>query len=118
MLSIDTATRRTVVTLARDSTIAGSPVWSPDGTSLAYVVSNASPEDTAREQIWIVSLAGGEPRRVADALAGNPRLRLQAWKAGGNTIFATGLPRPDRTWEYEHWVLEGFLPQARQSPRD
>jgi dipeptidyl aminopeptidase/acylaminoacyl peptidase len=46
-----------------------SPRWSPDGQSLAFISSRASAEGTAndaRPQIWILSMSGGEARRITN----------------------------------------------------
>src|SRR5436190_15991260 len=47
-----------------------SPRWSPDGKSVAFLSARPAPGDTAGEipknQIWILPLSGGEPRRVSN----------------------------------------------------
>ena len=49
-----------------------SPRWSPDGKSLAFLSARpaAGDLDTARTQVWLLPLGGGEPRRVTNALNG------------------------------------------------
>ncbi len=39
------------------------PQWSPDGQTLAFVSSRG---EGARAQIWLLSMAGGEPRKLSD----------------------------------------------------
>jgi dipeptidyl aminopeptidase/acylaminoacyl peptidase len=45
-----------------------SPRWSPDGRTIAFLSARAAPgdaaTDTPRVQVWLLPLAGGEPRRV------------------------------------------------------
>jgi len=46
------------------------PRWSPDGRAIAFLSARPVPGDaageTARNQIWVLPLAGGEPRRVTN----------------------------------------------------
>ena len=46
------------------------PRWSPDGRAIAFLSARPVPADaageTARNQIWVLPLAGGEPRRVTN----------------------------------------------------
>ncbi|MBW8867399.1 MAG: PD40 domain-containing protein, partial [Acidobacteria bacterium] len=45
-----------------------SPRWSPDGQAIAFLSARPMPgdaaTDTPRPQVWLLPLAGGEPRRV------------------------------------------------------
>jgi dipeptidyl aminopeptidase/acylaminoacyl peptidase len=46
------------------------PRWSPDGKSIAFLsarpMAGDAAGDTPRNQVWLLSLAGGEPRRVTN----------------------------------------------------
>ncbi len=56
-------------------TSVSSPALSPDGALVAYVVSTRSLEDDeGRSDVWVVPVAGGEPRRMTwhDASASSP----------------------------------------------
>jgi Tol biopolymer transport system component len=43
----------------------GSIAWSPDGTQLAYLRFQLMKAD-ARPEVWLLSIAGGEPKKIAD----------------------------------------------------
>ena len=68
-----------------------SPRWSPDGRTLAFV-RNAT--DTGASQIYLLSLAGGEPRRLTDVAKGAGAL---AWSPDGKTIAFTSTTLPADT---------------------
>lgn len=68
------------------------PFWfSPDGTSLGFVVTRDLPESLCGESdMWIVDLGGGTPRRLEGVAAFDPqgaswspdgrRLAFSSWK--------------------------------------
>ncbi len=46
-----------------------SPRWSPDGQSIAFISARPSPNEaseTVRPQVWLLSMIGGEPRRITN----------------------------------------------------
>jgi dipeptidyl aminopeptidase/acylaminoacyl peptidase len=47
-----------------------SPRWSPDGRAIAFLSARSTPGDpageTPRSQVWLLSLGGGEPRRITN----------------------------------------------------
>src|SRR5215471_9819915 len=51
-----------------------SPRWRPDGKALAFLSARPSAGDAAgeapRTQVWLLSLTGGEPRRITSLLNG------------------------------------------------
>src|SRR5580704_530260 len=68
-----------------------SPRWSPDGRTLAFI---RSATDTGAAQIYLLSLAGGEPRRLTDVAKGAGAL---AWSPDGKTIAFTSTMLPSDT---------------------
>jgi len=64
------------------------PRWSPDGRTLAFI-RNAT--DTGASQIYLLSLGGGEPRRLTDVAKGAGAL---AWSPDGKTIAFTSTTLP------------------------
>lgn len=54
------------------------PIWSPDGTSLAFISTTLSPADVA-----VIGAEGGEPRRLTD---GAGRETPFQWHPGGDRI--------------------------------
>jgi dipeptidyl aminopeptidase/acylaminoacyl peptidase len=68
-----------------------SPNWSPDGRTLAFV-RNAT--DTDASQIYLLSLAGGDPRQLTDVAKGAGTL---VWSPDGKTIAFTSATLPSDT---------------------
>jgi dipeptidyl aminopeptidase/acylaminoacyl peptidase len=68
----------------------GSPRWAPDGHTIAF---SRATDDTSAAQLYLLSLAGGEPRKLTDLAkgAGGPAV----WSPDGRTIAftSTTLPR-------------------------
>ena len=71
-----------------------SPRWSPDGRAIAFLSARSAPGDlageTPRNQIWMLPLGGGEPRRVTALQNG---VNSFAWSPDGTRfvcISATG----------------------------
>ncbi|MBI3401566.1 MAG: S9 family peptidase [Acidobacteria bacterium] len=58
----------TLMTTASQSS--NSPRWSPDGKAIAFISARPAAGDgngdTPRAQVWLLSLSGGEPRRVTN----------------------------------------------------
>src|SRR5579862_8021832 len=61
----------------------GAPRWSPDGRTIAFVRTTT---DTGAAQIYLLSLAGGEPHRLTDLPKG---AGAPAWSPDGRTIAFT-----------------------------
>lgn len=59
-----------------------SPAWSPDGQTLAFVETVLYPADRA---IWLLDLAGGEPRRLAPGAE-------PAWALDGRSLAVSRTP--------------------------
>jgi dipeptidyl aminopeptidase/acylaminoacyl peptidase len=58
----------------------GAPRWSPDGQTIAFV---RSATDTGAAQIYLLSLAGGEPRKLTDLAKGGGG---PVWSPDGRAI--------------------------------
>ena len=84
--------------------------WSPDGSSVAYLLQKTSKASGAASELWAVSAAGGRPRRIAVAPASHPVLSDAMWLSGGKRIVVTGNTATPQKRLYEHWVMEDFLP--------
>ncbi|HEV8356262.1 MAG TPA: S9 family peptidase [Gemmatimonadales bacterium] len=76
------------------------PVWSPDGTKLAFVSNRTGRESDGDEDtdVWVVPVTGGEPVRISDHpdSDGSPR-----WSPDGRTIAFIGRNRdgdPPMIW--------------------
>jgi dipeptidyl aminopeptidase/acylaminoacyl peptidase len=61
------------------------PQWSPDSTRIAFLANRAAPsaDAPARNQIWVIPVAGGEAERVTDEEAGVAQFR---WSPDGKQL--------------------------------
>ena len=79
--------------------------WTQDSKNLLFVRARARDPEQKRE-IWIVSVEGGEPRRLN--LPPMPMVRYLSLHPDGQTLaFAAGVSRT------EIWVMEDFLPKPK-----
>lgn len=62
----------------------GEPVFSPDGSEIAYVVQSLDAEmDAVHSDIWVVAASGGAPRRLT---GGDGRNHMPRWSPDGRQI--------------------------------
>ena len=90
--------------LTSEDTSSGEAAISPDGTRLAFTRKADSPNATARRQVFVMPLAGGEARRVTDLPLGafDPK-----WLPDGSgLVFASQLLRGHFTPEATKAELE------------
>jgi len=87
LVEVDTATVRPLVkTPAAES----SPVYSPDGQSIAYVASDNPPTWGGTGRVHVISAKGGSPRPLADTHDGFGRYsELVGWTADGKKLYYT-----------------------------
>ena len=93
----------------------GGPVWSPDGTMIAFTANRQDDEEYSSysvSDIFVVPAAGGEPRNVTPqpGIATAP-----AWSPDGKSIAYVGHDRPDDWWgipNFHVWVV----PAAGNAP--
>jgi Tol biopolymer transport system component len=117
MYSVVDGTIRTLVEAGQDQKMSeglvGTPhtAWSPDGTKIAYLLGNAAPDAKARAELWVVEATGGSPRKIADAPPSHPLMSDVTWHPSGNTILVQARAPKGNEGEYEHWVMENFLPK-------
>src|SRR5262249_32264462 len=82
-----------VLTTAPQSS--NSPRWSPDGKSLAFLSARPAvgeaPSDTVRTQVWLLPLAGGEPRRITSLANGVSSFQ---WSPDGARLVVVGRSGP------------------------
>jgi dipeptidyl aminopeptidase/acylaminoacyl peptidase len=72
-----------------------SPRWRPDGKAIAFLSARAAAgdaaADTPRTQVWLLSLGGGEPRRVTNLLNGVSSFQ---WSPDGGKLVVVGRSGP------------------------
>src|SRR5713226_3330698 len=118
LVKIDIATgAQHVLTYERKNV--GSPRWSPTGDRLAFVAADGTGKD-AKPQVFVLSMNGGEARRVTEAPNG---IEQFAWRPNGQEI-ATSLRTRQRTRRrsksiamHSRSVTTISWPPKRNSPR-
>lgn len=74
----------------------GSPQWSPNGASLAFL----APDDKDQAQVWLIELRGGEAHRLTHSRTGVEHF---SWRPDGAAIaYATADTLPVREGEARH----------------
>ncbi|MDT0632379.1 S9 family peptidase [Rubrivirga sp. S365] len=64
----------------------GQPLVSPDGRLVAFVSHGGSPQEVGLGDVYVVPLAGGAPRKLADTP--DRSASLLAWSADGRHVYA------------------------------
>ena len=86
----------TAMTTAPQSSNA--PRWSPDGKAIAFLSARPAAGDgngdTPRNQVWLLSLSGGEPRRVTNLANGVSAFQ---WSPDGTTLVVVSRSGPSDT---------------------
>ncbi|MFN2468016.1 MAG: hypothetical protein ABR521_07825 [Gaiellaceae bacterium] len=71
--------------------VESTPTWSPDSRRLAFLADYRRTEQGAR-RAYVVSIAGGPPRRIIRPLCGKPeQLAALAWGPRGRLVYASSL---------------------------
>jgi dipeptidyl aminopeptidase/acylaminoacyl peptidase len=81
------------------------PVWSPDGTQIAFVSDRAAERDANRtDDVWVQDLATGEVTRVTQQPCEN---HAPAWGADGRLAWFCAPVAPDASFSNTHlWLAE------------
>jgi dipeptidyl aminopeptidase/acylaminoacyl peptidase len=74
--------------LTFDTSSSSNPQWSPDGKSLAFVSTRG---EGAKAQVWLLSMSGGEPRRVTNLKNG---VSVYHWSPTGDRLVAVSRSGP------------------------
>ncbi|MGB7294177.1 MAG: hypothetical protein WBC70_01180 [Candidatus Aminicenantales bacterium] len=81
--------------------------WAPDGSSLLFIKQPSPPD--SKTELWLVSVQGGEPRRLELAAEGMRDICLHL---DGRQIAFTSVQNRDGIW-----VLENFLPAPQAAKK-
>jgi len=103
---IGDAERATLMPLTHTSNDSYSPVWSPDGTKVAY-----SSRETGNEDIYVQDASGTKPAEMIHDAREHDTI-LSDWSRDGRYIFFDAHPR-DSTARSEVWLLEVATKKAR-----
>jgi dipeptidyl aminopeptidase/acylaminoacyl peptidase len=94
---VDVRTGETKQLVADPEFSESSPVWSPDGTQIAFI-SNRTPDPDNHpgyDAIWVVPAEGGDLRRIS--APDGPKYQL-AWSPDGRYLAYIGNPYPDDSY--------------------
>jgi dipeptidyl aminopeptidase/acylaminoacyl peptidase len=75
----------------------GSPRWSPNGDRLAFVAVDGAGKE-AKPQVFVLSMTGGEARKITDAPGG---IEQFAWRPNGQEIAYVASDEPENKKEIE-----------------
>jgi dipeptidyl aminopeptidase/acylaminoacyl peptidase len=81
------AVKALVATKGKDN----APLYSPDGQWIAFVSDGGNPKWASSDNVYIVSAAGGEPKKLADTPDKQPG--IFCWSPDGKEIFFTEIDR-------------------------
>jgi len=96
LVQVDIATG-TQHPLTYERKTAGSPRWSHNGDRIAFVANDGTGKD-AKPQIFVMSMSGGEARKVTDAPNGVEQF---AWRPNGQDIAYVTSDEPENKKEIE-----------------
>jgi dipeptidyl aminopeptidase/acylaminoacyl peptidase len=96
LVQIDIASR-TPHALTYERKTVGSPRWSPGGDRLAFTANDGAGRD-AKPQIFILSMSGGEAKKISDAPNG---IEQFAWRPDGREIAYVSSDEPENRKEIE-----------------
>jgi dipeptidyl aminopeptidase/acylaminoacyl peptidase len=84
-LSIVDVATGAIRALANTAAAENNPHFSPDGKTIAFVVSDNPPRWAQNNRLALISAAGGAPRLLPESADGNPA--LHGWSQDGTRIF-------------------------------
>jgi dipeptidyl aminopeptidase/acylaminoacyl peptidase len=82
------------------------PLWSPDGSWIAFQAPAEKAWELAQEKIWVAAASGGAARRISDQYSGT--IGEYAWMPDGKSIVFSGT-RNGRGGAYQLDVQSGAL---------
>jgi len=92
-ISIVPADSGEVKSLVKRPGIDSFPLWSPDGKWIAFTSNGGKPDPVGQVDIYVVSLSGGDPKKLSDTFDRSPR--ILAWSRDSKNIYYSEFVRTD-----------------------
>lgn len=98
--------------LTSETLSSSSPRWSPDGKTLAFISTRTAPGETAKAQIYLLPMNGGEPKRLTNLKNG---VNSFQWAPDGSRFVVVSrsgpsdaIPEANRKSDVRHYTTISY----------